>query len=144
MWLGAWKCRTDEPLGLTWVRKMKILGVIFGTEPIERDNWQRKLNKLEKSLNLWKSRSLSFVGISMIVNVLGLSKFLYLSRIVIMPAWVLACINQLIWPFIWGSGIETVSRRSCCLALSVSGLNLCDIRLKCETLKARLCLRHGG
>ena len=73
MWLGAWKCRPDEPLGLTWVRKMKILGVIFGTEPIEEDNWQPKLNKLEKSLNLWKSRSLSFVGKSMIVNVLGLS-----------------------------------------------------------------------
>ena len=31
MWLGAWKNRTDEPLGLTWVKKMKILGVIFGT-----------------------------------------------------------------------------------------------------------------
>ena len=29
MWLGAWRNRTDEPLGLTWVRKMKILGVFF-------------------------------------------------------------------------------------------------------------------
>ena len=73
MWLGAWKCRTDEPVGLTWVRKMKILGVVFGTVTTEQDNRQPKLNKLEKSLNLWKSRSLSFVGKSMIVNVLGLS-----------------------------------------------------------------------
>ena len=79
MWLGAWKFRTNEPLGLTWVRKMKILGVVFGTESTELDNWQPKLNKLEKSLNLWKSRSLSFIGKSMILNVLGLSKFLYLS-----------------------------------------------------------------
>ena len=29
MWLGAWRNRTDEPLGLTWVRKMKILGVFL-------------------------------------------------------------------------------------------------------------------
>ena len=35
MWLGAWRDRTDEPLGLTWVRKMKILGVFFGTVPVE-------------------------------------------------------------------------------------------------------------
>ena len=35
MWLGAWKDRTDQPLGLTWVRKLKILGVVFGTVPVE-------------------------------------------------------------------------------------------------------------
>ena len=58
MWLGAWKNRSDEPLGLTWVWKSKILGVTFGTVPVDQDNWQLKLNKLEKSLNLWKSRSL--------------------------------------------------------------------------------------
>ena len=135
MWLGAWKCRTDEPLGLTWVRKMKILGVIFGTESTELDNWQPKLKKLEKSLNLWKSRSLSFVGKSMILNVLGLSKFLYLSRALIMPVWVLTRVNQLIWPFLWGSRIETVSRKSCCLSLRSGGLNVCDLRLRCEALR---------
>ena len=30
MWLGAWRSRVDQPLGLTWVKKMKILGVVFG------------------------------------------------------------------------------------------------------------------
>ena len=32
MWLGAWKNCRDEPLGLTWVRKVKILGVVLGVE----------------------------------------------------------------------------------------------------------------
>ena len=41
---------------------MKILGVLFGVVDTERDNWQPKLNKLEKSLNLWKSCSLSLLG----------------------------------------------------------------------------------
>ena len=49
MWLAAWKSRSDEPPGLTWVKKMKILGDTFGTVPSEEDNWQPKLNKLEKS-----------------------------------------------------------------------------------------------
>ena len=39
MWLGVWRSRTDEPLGLTWVRKMKILGVFFGTVCVDSDNW---------------------------------------------------------------------------------------------------------
>ena len=37
MWLGAWRSRTDEPLGLTCVRKMKVLGVVFGTVSCEED-----------------------------------------------------------------------------------------------------------
>ena len=25
MWLGAWRSRSDEPLGLTWVKKMNLV-----------------------------------------------------------------------------------------------------------------------
>ena len=68
MWLGAWRDHSDKPPGLTWVRKMKNFGVFFGTVPVDHDYWQPKLTKLEKSLNLWKARSLSLVGKSLIVN----------------------------------------------------------------------------
>lgn len=88
MWLGAWKDRTDQPLGLAWVRKLKILGVVFGTVPVERDNWEPRLSQLDNSLSLWRSRSLSFVGRVLILNVLGLSKLLYLSRVLIPPRWI--------------------------------------------------------
>ena len=50
MWVGAWKSRDDEPFGLTWVNKMKVLGVWFGTVPVEQDNWQRKLISLRSPL----------------------------------------------------------------------------------------------
>ena len=30
LWLGAWRDRQDEPLGLTWVKKTKILGNTLG------------------------------------------------------------------------------------------------------------------
>jgi len=58
MWLGAWCACPDTPLGLTWVTKMKILGVWYrnGLANVDPDNWQSKLNNLEKNLNLWKSR----------------------------------------------------------------------------------------
>ena len=79
---------------------MKILGVTFGTVNVEQDNWQSKLNKLEKSLNLWSSRSLSLLGKSLIVNILGLSKLLYLAKVLLMPSWVLSRVNHLVWPFI--------------------------------------------
>ena len=95
MWLGAWRSRLDEPFGLTWVAKMKILGIFFGNVNVEQDNWQPKLNKLEKSPSLWRFRSLSLLGKSLIINVLGFSKFTYLARELPMPSWVLTSINAL-------------------------------------------------
>ena len=132
MWLGAWRSRTDQPLGLTWVTKMKILGVVFG-DVSDQDNWQPKLTKLEKHLNLWKSRSLSFVGKSLIVNTLGISKLTYLASVLTVPKSVINKVNQLVWPFLWGSKIETVSRQSCYLAKG--GLNIVDFSVKAEALK---------
>ena len=96
MWLGAWMSRADEPLGLTWVRKMKVLGVVFGTVSCEEDNWEPKIKKLEKSLNLWRSRSLSLLGKALIINTLGLSKLVYLAKVLILPDWVLTRVNALI------------------------------------------------
>ena len=135
MWLGAWRSRVDEPLGLTWVKKMKVLGVWFGVVPVEQDNWASKVNKLEKAVNLWKSRSLSFVGKCMVVNVIGLSKFYYLARVLLVPEWVIRRVNQIIWPFIWGSKIETVSRQSCYCSVSTGGLGLTNFSLKCDSLR---------
>ena len=46
MWLGSWRSRSDKPLGLTWVKKIKILGFFFGTVSVEQDNWLPRINKL--------------------------------------------------------------------------------------------------
>ena len=135
MWLGAWKSRADEPLGLTWVKKMKVLGVVFDTIPVEQDNWMPKVNKLEKSVNLWKSRSLSFSGKCLILNILAFSKLFYLARVLVVPKWVLRRVNQAIWPFLWGSKMETVSRNTFFCPTKEGGLGLINLPLKCDALR---------
>ena len=100
MWLRTWRSRPNEPFRLTWVATMNILGVFFGNVSVELDNWQPKLNKLEKSLSLWRPRSLSLLRESLIINVLGFSKFTYLARVLPMQSWVLTSINALVWPFL--------------------------------------------
>ena len=49
---GPLRFRSDEPLGLTWVKKMKILGAMFGTIPTEHFNWQPNLRN-------WRNPSIS-------------------------------------------------------------------------------------
>ena len=137
MWLGAWQFRADEPLGLTWVKKMKVLGVFFGTIPVEQDNWMPKINKLEKALNLWRSRSLSLLGKALIINVLGFSKLLYLAKVLLVPSWVFTRINSIVWPFLWGCKMETVARNTCYLKVKNGGINLVNLSLNVKRLEWR-------
>ena len=126
MWLGNWKDRCDKPLGLNWVDKMKVLGTVFDDVNVERDNRETKLSKVDKILSLWRSRSLSLVEKMLILNTLAFSKLFYLSRILEPPKWVHGRIKDLLWPFLWGSRIETVARRSVICSLEDSGLGLRD------------------
>ena len=52
LWLGAWSDRMDEPLGLTWVKQTKILGVVFGPNNTKRENWEPRISKLDKCLQI--------------------------------------------------------------------------------------------
>ena len=133
MWLGAWRTRTDEPLGLTWVTKMKILGVIG--ENVEQDNWLPKLTKLESNLNLWKRRSLSLVGRALLVNALGLRKLNYLANILTVPDWVKTKINGIIWPFVWNKKFEPVARLACYCSSMNGSLGIVDFINKSQALK---------
>ena len=134
MWLGAWRSRTDQPLGLTWVKKMKILGVFLG-ENVEQDNWSPKFKKLESHLNLWKHRSLSLVGRALFVNALGLSKLNYLASILNIPDWVKTKVNQIIWPFVWNKKFEPVARQTCYCSSMNGGLGIVDFITKIQALK---------
>ena len=87
MWLGMWRDNGDSPFGLKWVNKMRILGVFFsnGLICVDNDNWKTKLGKLQSVLNLWSSRELSFIGRSMILNVLGASRIWHVAKILPLP-----------------------------------------------------------
>ena len=78
---------------------------------------------------------MSFVGKSLIVNSLGISKLLYLATILPIPKWVVSEVNNLIWPFLWGSRIETVSRQSCHQPFLKGGLGIINLQLKADPLK---------
>ena len=140
MWLGAWRSCPDKPLGLKWVTKMKILGVWYtnGLVNVDQDNWQSKLNKLDKNLNLWKSRSLSLAGKAMIINVLGASKFWFLAKVLPTPEWVITRFKTLVFSFLWNSKVETVSRQSLSAPVMDGGLGIIDFLSKSKALKVSL------
>ena len=113
MWLGKWRDNGATPHGLKWVKKMRILCVFFGNRlvSVDQDNWKPKLDKLKSELNLWSSRELSFVGRSLILNILGASRFWHVAKILAPPTWVIDSYKSITWPFIWRGKMECVSRK---------------------------------
>ena len=97
MWLGRLRANGASHFGLTWVSKMRILGIYFsnGLVSVESDNWRSKLDKLKNVTNLWKQRELSFLGRTMIIDVLGASRFWHTAKIIIPRSGLLRCIIRL-------------------------------------------------
>ena len=62
--------------------------VYFGTSNAEHANWIDRVTKLEKRLNLWKSRTLSLKGKSLIINSIGASGLWYTATVLPIPDWV--------------------------------------------------------
>ena len=136
MWLGRWRDNGATPFGLRWVKKMRILGVFFGNGllSVDNDNWKSTLDKLRSVLGLWSSRELSFIGRSMIVNILGASRFWHVAKILPPANWILDSYKSIVWPFIWKGKIEPISRDRCCAPASSSGLNIVNFSVKCISL----------
>ena len=136
MWLGRWRGRGDSPFGSKWVSKICILGVFFsnGLVSVNDDYWKAKLNKLSSTLGLWKQRDLSFVGRSLIVNVLGASRLWHVAKVIPPPSWVHDHFKWIVWPFIWNGKMENVSRERCCAPVKAAGLNVVNFSVKCASL----------
>ena len=79
LWLGSWKNRLgrDEPFGISWPKQyVSSLGVAFAYEVHvgEKINFDERLVKMKKVLNLWSGQRLSILGRIAIVKTLALSK----------------------------------------------------------------------
>ena len=137
MWLGRWCSWGDSPSGLKWVTKIHILRVFFsnGLVSVDDDNWNTKLNKLSSTLGLWKQRDLSFIGRSLIVNVLGASCLWHVAKVLVPPSWVNDKLKSIVWPFIWSGKMENVSCDHCCVPVKAGGLNVINFHIKCACLR---------
>ena len=75
-----------KPFDILWPEKpIRILGVYVGhnQREVEEANFGKPIRSLELQLNLWKSRNLS--GKVLLVKTLGISKILFLAKVIHIP-----------------------------------------------------------
>ena len=59
------------------------------------------ITAMEKALNSWRQRSLSYRGKALVINALALSRVWYVASVIHVPGWVSVKLNTLIfgWDF---------------------------------------------
>ena len=108
---------------------------------MDRDNWEPRLSKPDQFVSRWKNRSLSLIGKVLILNNLGFSKLLFVSAILSPPQWVYDRINRITWPFLWGSRIEMVARKSLVCPETNGGLGLREFRIHGQASRLAILIR---
>ena len=116
---------------------MKIRGVWFsyGLVNVDPHNWLPRISNLESNLNRWKCCSLSLVGEVLVINLHRASKFWSIAKVLLTLESVISRFKKLIFSFLWGSKIETVSRKSLSVSIHRGGPGLIDFVCKSKAPK---------
>ena len=132
------KSSLETPLGLEWCTGVETLGIYFSCdqEQVTKQNFQDRLNEVQKTINLWKLRGLSLFGkITIIKSFLFLfPKLLYVSSIIETPPEIIKQMEKMIYKFLW-KGPDKVTRLSVINTLENGGLNLTDLELHIKALR---------
>ena len=113
MWLGSCRNNTVKPLGILWpVRPLRVLGVYvsYNDEANYTLNFEEKIEKAKRILDMWKMRKLTLYGKAQIIKTFIVSQFLYVSSAIETPQKAIKTIDRLIFKFIWGNKIDRIKR----------------------------------
>ena len=144
IWLGTLKDCKVTIGGITWTSDMvKALGVYFGHDVKKKiqTNWEDKISQVEKCLKVWDKRNLTLIGRIMIVKMLAVSKFTFLSSVIECTESYVKAINKMLFSFIWNGKRDKVKRDTMIGGKLEGGLKMVDYRLKDKALKVTMLKR---
>ena len=133
MYLGRWRSRKDDPLGISWVQRMTVFGILVGSVTPD-DIWHPIAKKIENTMRLFKCRLLSLYGRAKLVNVMILSKLWYVATVVPPPRHYVKLVQKRAFDFLWSSRNEPVRRETMYLSVEEGGVGVVNIRLKVQSL----------
>ena len=138
LWIGAWGSRSDQFATIPWTNQsLKINGVLLGNIDMAHENWTILLQKFKASLVAWKSRRVSMVGKSVLLNSLLLPLFYYVAPLFPCPAKIANAIVKEMFIFFWGGRSERICRSVMYLPLTKGGWGLVNVPLKLDAFLLR-------
>lgn len=122
---------------------MKILGVHFGKDKslCDKSNWEEKVSKIKKVLNMWRQRKLNIQGRAIVVHTLLLSRLWYLAMVQTVPNWVENEIKTACLQFVWLKKAYPVKYSTIIGTKDKGGLNIPDIESKMKAFRMKFLTR---
>ena len=137
------KMNTDKTVALTLqetinekIREIKltrgpkdVLGVPVGgdRDKVDKNMWEKLIDKLREKLNIWKARDLSLEGRAYLIRSIGISQLLFALEMKTISDKQVKTIKEIIWDFLWKGKRFCFSRDICTLPRNKGGLGLIDI-----------------
>ena len=140
LWLGTEKHKQKDCkiAGILWPNSpINYLGVFVGGDPLlcESQNWNCKIEKIQKLLNLWKKRHTTLFGKISILKALALPKIAYPAQFLTVPEDILKKINSIFYEFLWGK-CERIKRNTLIGDLTQGGIKMIDVESHFMSFKA--------
>ena len=101
---------------------------------VSSQNFQEKLDKIQKVINIWNMRGLSLFGRVTIVKTFLIPKLLYISSVIQIPMEIIKRMERMIFKFLW-RGPDKVMRNTVINSVENGGLNLMDIETQIKALR---------
>ena len=114
----------------------KILGIYYGsdTNVYIKKNWETLSEKIEESLEPWKSAELSLVGKAMVANTIALSKAVYLLQAIgYNKMWATRIYKDISTGFFFPKKVD-IEISYLMMPKNTGGLSVCDLEQKAMSL----------
>ena len=99
-------------------------------------NFLNTVKKIQKTLNVWNTKTLTLAGRILIFKTLGISKILYSSSITItVPNLILNEIRKIQKAFLWYSSNAKINYKTLCNMFGKGSLENVDIKTKIISLQ---------
>ena len=107
-----------------------VLGIPVGGNCNMSEHWKKKIDKISKSLAVWKTRNLTFKGKTELIQSMEFSNVLYIMEVKNLNHDEIMRISSSLWNFLWdGKKRGLVKREICMLPKKWGGLGMPDLQV---------------
>ena len=133
----------DKVVEIPIVDNLKILGHFFGKNRLvcEYQNFYAKLGKVDKVINMWKQRTLTIMGKSLLINALLNSLFIFNAQIECPPKDFIKLINARNKSFLWDGGVPKISHHSLIGDFGQGGIRYKDVESLLSSVNMKFIFR---
>ena len=126
--------------GINWCKPedtVRCLGIHIGHDPgvCRKKNWDDKLEDMQKLVDQWRTRDLTFYGKVLVFKTLALSRIVFSALNTCIPQDIIGKINKIMYGFLWNK-TERIKRCTLISPHISGGLNVTDIESFFDSLQA--------